>query len=150
MREVQEQLHPLLYEYLQKERYVTISTIDVTGVPHVTALSWLVSLSEKRLAFAIDARSRLVQNIEKVPNAVVTVIFEGTTYAISGKISENRQRLEGIPIPLVKCELEITEVRDIMFYGSSMSGEPTFTKTYDAKKAEAIDSLVWNALIKQE
>ncbi|QPC46208.1 pyridoxamine 5'-phosphate oxidase family protein [Mangrovibacillus cuniculi] len=150
MREVQEQLHPLLYEHLQKERYVTISTVDVTGVPHVTAISWLVALSENRLAFAIDARSRLVQNIAKLPNAVVTVIFDGTTYAISGKVKIEQNQLDGIPIPLVKCVLEVTEVRDIMFYGSSMSSEPTFTKTYDAKKAEAIDSLVWNALRQQE
>lgn len=64
--EVEQKLIEPLFQALQKERFVTVATIDhETGGPNVSAISWVYAPSEDRLYFAVDNRSRIVQNIQK-------------------------------------------------------------------------------------
>ncbi|HJV45671.1 MAG TPA: pyridoxamine 5'-phosphate oxidase family protein [Bacillota bacterium] len=140
-----EQLLPLL----QKERFVLLSTIDQeTGAPNVSAISWIYAPNAATVVFAVDNRSRIVVNINNKPQVVLSLIGAGSVFSIAGDAKVVRDKMEGVPLKLAKVEVSISEVRDIMFYGSKISVEPQYEKTYDKLAAEKLDQQVMTALKK--
>ena len=137
--ELTEELLPLL----QEERYVTVATVDYeTGGPHVNAISWVYALDSKRVRFAVDNRARVVENIRKEPRVTLTMIGGGSTYAITGKSEIIEENMEDVPLKLALIEVGVEQVRDVMFYGSRVTAEPKFEKTYDKEAADKLDEQV--------
>lgn len=138
-----------LFDALQKERFVTLSTIDYeTGGPHVTAISWVFAPSEEKIYFSIDNRSKVIQNISHNGKIVINLIVNESTYSISGNAKVKINNLEGVPLKLALIELDILEVRDVMFYGSKIVEEPKYDKTYDKNAADRLDKQVMDAIKK--
>lgn len=138
-----------LFQSLQKERFVTVATIDYeTGAPNVSAISWVYAPDEKRIYFAVDNRSRIVENIRNHPAIVITLIANESTYSIIGNAHIKVEKMEEVPLKLALVEINITEVRDVMFYGSKISVEPAYVKTYDEKAAARLDQQVLDAMKK--
>ncbi|MGM7720224.1 pyridoxamine 5'-phosphate oxidase family protein [uncultured Metabacillus sp.] len=136
-----------LYDCLQKERFVTIATIDhETGSPNVSAISWVFAPDRDRVFFAIDQRSRIVENIKKHPAIVLSLIANESIYSINGNAHLKEERLDHVPLKLALIELTISEVRDAMFYGSKIATEPQYEKTYDEKAAAKLDKQVLDAM----
>ena len=128
--QVETSLIPVLFEELQSERFVTLATIDYeTQGPNVSAISWVFAKDEHTLLFAVDHRSRMVENIKNNPLVVVNLIANESTYSINGKASVSQEKLEGVPLKLTLVQLVIKEVRDVMFYGSKISSVPAYEKT---------------------
>lgn len=146
---VESKISEELLPSLQSERYVTLATTDVdTGAPNVNAISWVYAPDQESIYFAVDNRSRIVQNIEKNSDVVLTVIANETTYSISGKGSVKVEKLEDIPLKLALIEIKVEAVRDVMFYGSKITTEPAYDKTYDKEAAEKLDKQVMAAMKK--
>jgi hypothetical protein len=140
-----------LFEALQKERLVTISTVDYeTGGPNVSAVSWLFAPSENRILLAVNAKSRIVKNVQKNHDVVVNLIANESVYSIITEASIKEEQLDEVPLNLALLELEIMEVRDVMFYGAKISVEPKFEKTYDIEAAKKLDRQVMDALHKHK
>ncbi|MCP8970288.1 pyridoxamine 5'-phosphate oxidase family protein [Ectobacillus ponti] len=132
---------------LQEERIVTVATIDFEkGTPNVSAISWVYAMNEGTVRFAVDQRSRIVQNLRANEAITLTVMAEESVYSIGGKAAIPTDRLEGIPLKLALVEVTIEEVRDVMFYGSKVSVEPKYEKTYDARAAAKLDQQVLTAI----
>ncbi|MBA4537925.1 pyridoxamine 5'-phosphate oxidase family protein [Bacillus aquiflavi] len=149
VNQVEPKLIKPLFEALQKERFVTLSTVDFeTGGPNVSAISWVYAKSEDTIYFAVDNRSRIVQNINQNSLVVMNVIANESTYSISGKASIKVEKLEEVPLKLALLELKINEVRDVMFYGSKITVEPQYDKTYDKAAADRLDKQVMDAMKK--
>lgn len=135
-------IKPLLDE-LKKERFVTIATVDYeTGGPNVSAISWIYAKDEKTLYFAVDNRSRIVENIQENNLVVVTIIANESTYSISGEAFLIIEKLERVPLKLAMVKIKVSEVRDVMFYGSKIIVEPQYDKTYDLAAAARLDQQV--------
>lgn len=133
--------------FLQGEKLVLLHTTDFeTGVPNVAAISWVLAIDSKQIRFAIDPRSRVVSNINKDGRISIVTIGPDSTYSISGTAKVDSANLEGVALRMVKVNVEIDEVRDIMFYGAKLSVEPKYEKTYDPKLAEKYDTEVYTAL----
>jgi hypothetical protein len=144
---VETELIDPLFDGLQKERFVTIATIDhETNSPNVSAISWVYAPGRDRIFIAIDQRSRIVENIKQHPAIVLNMIANESTYSINGNAHIKEERLEGVPLKLALIELTISEVRDVMFYGSKISSEPLYEKTYDEKAAAKLDKQVLIAM----
>jgi hypothetical protein len=138
-----------LFDYLQSERFVLLSTIDhETGGPNVSALSWVLAKNERTILFAVDNRSRIVQNIEKTNKIAINVIVEDSSYSISGDAKVIQEKVEEIPLKLALIQLDIKEVRDVMFYGSKITTTPEYDKTYDPEAAKRLDTQVMDAMKK--
>ncbi|WP_134700244.1 pyridoxamine 5'-phosphate oxidase family protein [Ammoniphilus sp. YIM 78166] len=138
-----EQLLPLL----RTERFVLLNTVDKeTGAPNMSAISWIHAPSESCIFFAVDNRSRIVENIKNNVLVTLTLIGAGSVYAIAGHATIVDENMTGVPLKLAKVRMDIREVRDVMFYGSRISVEPQYEKTYDKKAAEKLDSQVMTAL----
>ncbi len=147
--QVEEKLVKPLFDELQKERFVTVATVDFEkGGPNVSAISWVLAKDEKTIYFAVDNRSRIIQNIQHNNLVVINLIANESTYSIQGSASVKQEKLAEVPLKLALVEIKITEVRDVMFYGSKIVTEPTYDKTYDKNAAARLDKQVMDAIKK--
>ncbi|CAM3693600.1 pyridoxamine 5'-phosphate oxidase family protein [Mesobacillus zeae] len=138
-----------LFDQLQKERFVTIATVDhETSGPNISAISWVLAKDEETIFFAVDNRSRIAENIKANSHAVINLIANESTYSISGNAAIKQERLEDVPLKLALIEIKITEVRDVMFYGSKITAEPQYDKTYDKDAAARLDKQVMDSMKK--
>ena len=136
-----------LFDSLQKERFVTLATVDFeTKAPNVSAISWVLAKDSSHIYFAVDNRSRIVTNIQNHSGVVINIIANESCYSISGSATLKQERLEGVPLKLALIEVNITEVRDVMFYGSKIAAEPVYEKTYDPTAAAKLDKQVMDAM----
>lgn len=149
VNQVEGKLIQPLFDELQKERFVTISTVDFeSGGPNVSAVSWVLAKDERTIYFAVDNRSRIIQNIQHNGLVVINLIANETTYSIQGTASVKQERIAEVPLKLALVEIKINEVRDVMFYGSKIVTEPTYDKTYDKNAAARLDKQVMDAMRK--
>lgn len=141
--EITNELLPLL----QKERFATLATVDFeTGAPNVSAVSWAYATDPSVVRLAVDNRSRIIENVTKNKSVVLNVIGAGSCYSIAGEVDIAVQKLDGVPIKLARLDIHVKEVRDVMFYGSRISVEPEYEKTYDLEAAAKLDKQVMDAL----
>lgn len=135
--------------FLQGEKLVILHTTDYeTGAPNATAISWFLAVNSKLLRFAIDPRSRVVNNINKDCRVSVVILGPDSVYSISGSASAGTDNLEGVALKMINVDIAVDEVRDVMFYGAKLTVEPKYEKTYDPKLAEKYDTEVYTALKK--
>lgn len=147
--QVEPKLIKPLVDELQKERFVTLATIDHESAgPNVSAISWLLAKDDQTIYFAVDNRSRIIANIKNNDKAVINLIANESTYSISGTASVLKEKLDDVPLKLALVELKITEVRDVMFYGSKITAEPEYDKTYDKDAAARLDKQVMDSMRK--
>ncbi|WP_066066379.1 pyridoxamine 5'-phosphate oxidase family protein [Neobacillus soli] len=138
-----------LYEELQKERFVTLATVDhETGGPNISAISWVLAKNDSTIYFAVDNRSRILENIKNNNQAVINLIANESTYSIQGEANVKEERLKEVPLKLALVEVAIKEVRDVMFYGSKIISEVQYDKTYDKNAAQKLDNQVMDAMKK--
>lgn len=141
------QLTEELQGLLQKERFITLATIDhETGAPNVSAISWVYAQNPTTIKFAVDNRSRIIQNIQHKDTVVFNIIGAGSCYSISGKAKVEVEKMENTPLRLARVAVHIAEVRDVMFFGAKISVEPEYEKTYDEEAATKLDQQVITAL----
>lgn len=147
--QVEAMLTDELFEFLQEERFVTIATVDhETGGPNVSAISWVYAPNKETVFFAVDNRSRIIENIKADSQVVLNVIANESTYSLGGTGIIKIENLAEVPLKLAVVELKLKEVRDVMFYGSEISVGPEYVKTYDKEAADKLDHQVMSAMKK--
>jgi uncharacterized pyridoxamine 5'-phosphate oxidase family protein len=147
--QVEPKLITPLYDELQKERFVTLATVDhETGGPNISAISWVLAKDDSTIYFAVDNRSRILENLKKNNQAVINLIANESTYSIQGEAHVKEERLKDVPLKLALVEVAIREVRDVMFYGSKIVSEVQYDKTYDKNAAQKLDNQVMDAMKK--
>ncbi|RNB91108.1 hypothetical protein EDM56_05855 [Brevibacillus fluminis] len=138
-----------LFGLMQQERFLTLATIDhETGAPSLGSISWVVATTHQTVRIAIDNRSRILANLQKTPSVSLHLLGNGSSYEIAGRVASIEERLDGVPLKLAKVEIVVETVRDIMFYGSRISVDPEYEKTYDKNAAAKLDAQVMTALKK--
>lgn len=147
---VQQELSQEMIDFLQGEKLIVLSTIDhESGAPAVSCISWLVAAGPQEIRFAIDPRSRIILNIEKNPTCTLLFIGLGSCYAIAGQAHSDRQQLPDVSIKMTQVVVKVTEIREVMFYGSKITQEPAYEKTYNEELAKKLDDAVYTALRKE-
>ena len=149
MAETMTALSEQLLNMLEQKKLVILNTIDAeTGSPTVNAISWVDAPTPSTVRFAIDAKSRIVANLNKNPLVTMTMIGGETVHAVYGKAKQVSEALEGVPFKLACFDVEIDTIRDAMFYGSRITVEPEYEKTYNKAAAEKLDRQVFDAMKK--
>ena len=132
-----------LVQSLRKENIVTIATTDFEkNIPNVSAISWVYAMSETSIRFAVDQRSRIVENLRHHAELVLTIMANESVFSISGEAKILTDRMEGVSLKLTVVEVAVKEVRDVMFYGARLVAEPIYEKTYDIRAAKKLDHQV--------
>lgn len=149
MADTMTELTDPLYSMLQQEKLVILNTVDAeSGMPVASAISWVYAVNPSTVRFAIDQRSRLIQNLRKHSGASLTMFGSGSVHAAYGQARIVTDALEEVPFKLTCIDLDIESVRDAMFYGARISVEPEYEKTYDKRAAEKLDNQVFAAMKK--
>jgi hypothetical protein len=108
----------------------------------------VLAKDDSTIYFAVDNRSRILENIKKNNQAVLNIIANESTYSIQGEALIKEERLNDVPLKLALVEITIQSVRDVMFYGSKIVSEPKYDKTYDKDAAARLDKQVMDAMKK--
>lgn len=142
----QNKLNEELVNLLQGEKMVSLITIDEnTGLPDLTTISWvLADTTGERVNFAIGHNAASAKNIQKNPNVVLGVIGAGSVFSIKGKGEVSDVIEKTMKMRVVNVEVE--SVEDVMFYGSKVTVEPKYEKTYKKELAEKLDNEVYEVL----
>lgn len=149
MSEVITVLNDVLFEQLQQEKLVLLHTIDAeSGAPTSSAISWVFAPNRNTIRFAVDQRSRLIANMQANGQVSLTVFANNTVNVIEGVAHVYEEPLEDVPFKLACVDIGIEAIRDGMFYGSRISVEPAYEKTYDKRAAEKLDNQVFDAMKK--
>ncbi|WP_088043938.1 pyridoxamine 5'-phosphate oxidase family protein [Bacillus sp. EAC] len=144
---IEKTLSPVLFEDCNREKIVFLSTVNnEKNTPVTNAISWLIALDDKTIRFAVDQRSFIVSNIEAVQGVSLSLFSNETVYSILGDAKVLTKQLPSIPLKLACIEVEIKEVKNILFYGSKIVTEPAYAKTYDERAAKKLDLAVLNGL----
>jgi uncharacterized pyridoxamine 5'-phosphate oxidase family protein len=147
--QVEPKLIKPLFDELQKERFVTVATVDhQSGGPNISSISWVLAKDESTIYFSVDNRSRILENLSKNDQVVINLIANESTYAIHGQAQIIEERLKDVPLKLALVQVTITAVRDVMFYGSKIVTEVQYDKTYDKSAAQKLDNQVMEAMRK--
>lgn len=149
MPEIVTELSDNLFKYLQKDAFVLLGTMDAeSGGPANNAISWIYAVDSRKIRFAVDQRSRIITNIRQNPNVSIVFFASGTVNAVFGKAAVLTDALEDVPFKLACIDVDVDLVRDVMFYGSRISVEPEFEKTYDKRAADKLDLQVFGSMKK--
>ncbi|HEY0827934.1 MAG TPA: pyridoxamine 5'-phosphate oxidase family protein [Bacilli bacterium] len=149
MTEAATQLSETLFALLQKETFCLLGTTDAeTGGPAANAISWIYAVNPATLRFAVDQRSRIISNVNTNSTVNVTLFGGGTVNVVYGHAKVIKNELEEVPFKLSCMDIEISFVRDAMFYGARISTEPEYEKTYDKRAAAKLDNQVFSAMRK--
>ena len=144
---IEKSISPTLLKSFNEERLVLVSSVNAGNQsPNMNAISWFIALDEETVRFAVDQRSWIVSNIEKNELVSCSLFANETIYSITGKATILTSKLPDIPLKLACIEVKVDEVKNIMFYGSKISVEPGYVKTYDEKAAKKLDDLVIKSL----
>lgn len=140
-----EQLFPLL----QQEKLILLSTSDAdSGAPHTGAISWMYAPEPGRLRFAVDLKSVILTNVKAQPKVTATFFGAGKVNVIYGSARVIQEPLGEVPLKLACIDVDIESVRDGLFYGSRITVEPEYEKTYDERAARKLDDQVFTAMKK--
>ncbi len=151
MAEVLTSLPETMFDQLQHENFVLLHTVDAeSGGPTSSAISWIYAVDRGKLRFALDGRSRLIANLQACPEVSITLFGGGSVHAVYGRASVVASKLEGVPFPLACIDIEVSAVRDTMFYGARLSVQPEYEKTYDKRAADRLDGQVFEAMRKAQ
>lgn len=147
MAKVEHQLSAEMIDYLQGGTVVTLSAVEPTSKSiYSTALSWVYAIDAKTIRFAIDSKSDFITIIDSDPRVVLTFIGLESAYSVNGKAVVKIRKTEELTLKLALVEVEVEEVRDIMFYGGKITQDPAFVKTYNADLIVKLDNEVKGAL----
>jgi hypothetical protein len=147
MNNIEGQLNVKLFKLLQKECFLLLHTINYeSNSPQVNAISWVYAPDYNTIRFAVVNKSRIVKNIESSRTICLTLIDDESTYGIYGNAKVVVENSNSIPLSLAIIEVSITEIRDVMFYGSKITRYPQHEKIYDKEAAAKLDSQVMDRL----
>jgi len=151
MAQVLTALPEALFDQFQHENFVLLHTVDAeSGGPTSSAISWVYAVDRGKMRFALDGRSRLIGNMQACPDVSITVFGGGSAHAVYGRATIIADKLEGVPFPLACIDIDISAVRDAMFYGARLSVQPEYEKTYDKRAADRLDGQVFEAMKKAQ
>ncbi|MBO8163593.1 MAG: pyridoxamine 5'-phosphate oxidase family protein [Brevibacillus sp.] len=147
MSKVSNELSSELVKQLQGQTVVFVNVVEPESKQvYTSALSWVYAIDAKTIRFAVDTKSEMVNILEKDPQISFSFIGNESAYAVSGKATVKVRKTDNLTLKMALLEVEVQEVRDIMFYGGKIVQEPTFVKTYNADLVVKLDNEMKEAL----
>lgn len=133
-----------LYDFLQTPQIASIVTIHNKDLsPVVSCISWIYSFNENTIFFAIDSRSITVENINVHNKICLHVFTNHSVYSINGTATIIQNPIEQLPLNLALIKIEVNEVRDVMFYGSTINQTPQIQLNYAPMMAKSLEEKVY-------
>lgn len=147
MSKVITELSSEMIQQLQGQNIVFLNVVDkASGDIYSTALSWVYALNPTAIRFAIDAKSDFVRIVQEDPRVLLNFVSQDTVLSVKGKGVVKVSKTEELTLKMALIEVQVDEIRDIMFYGGKIVTQPAFVKTYNADLIKKLDNEMKSAL----
>lgn len=148
MSKVSHELSPQMAEELQGQSIVFVNARNrESDEPYSAALSWVYATGPETIRFAVDAGSELIRLLGADPGLVLNYIGSGGAWAIKGRAALVAARAPGLTLKMALLEVEVEEVRNVLFYGGKIVRTPAFVKTYRDDLVRKLDEEMKTALL---
>lgn len=147
MSKVITELSAEMIEQLQGQNIVLLNVVNKeTGDIYSTALSWVYAMDSGTIRFAIDSKSDFVRIVNEDPRVLLNFVCGETVYSVKGAADVKVARTEELTLKMALIEVQVQEIRDIIFYGGKIVTQPAFVKTYNADLIKKLDDEMKQAL----
>jgi len=125
---------------------VVVATADKEGNLHITFITWVYPIDERRLRIAISSNAKTSQNIRETGRVAIQIFAPDKALSVYGNAKEIKEKIEEIPFPVSVFEVDIDTVENALFPGATITGIIPFAHTGNVLKAVELDSKVLKAL----
>lgn len=146
-REISKTLPEQILEYLAGEQLVTVVTKCEDGTMVANTISWCVARDASTIRIAADQQSFIISNIQKDPHTLITLYGPNGMYSVTGQAKLINPLIKDIEYPISVIEVNVKQVREIMFYGGKLIQTLSFKKN-PIYKIDHLDHLVYQELNK--
>ncbi|TCZ67579.1 hypothetical protein E0485_24910 [Paenibacillus albiflavus] len=148
MSKVLTELTPEMMSVLQGQAIVLLNVVHKpSNTIYSTALSWVYAEDATKIRFAIDSKSDFITIIEEDPKLVMNFIALESVYSVVGTANVVVKETEDTTLKLTIVEVQIDQIRDIMFYGGKVTTNPEFIKTYKPELVVKLDEEAKQAVL---
>jgi flavin reductase (DIM6/NTAB) family NADH-FMN oxidoreductase RutF len=123
------EMPPRLVQFLLGGKTLVVATIDESGLPWTTLMTWAVARNPQTLCIAVDTRSRALRNVRANGRVAVEVLGDDLCYGLRGTATVEKELMQAAPFPCALVALRIEDVRDhgaagVKFVGPTYSFHP--------------------------
>jgi len=120
---------PRLVQFIAGGETCVVATVDETGRPNTTLMTWVVARNPQTLAMAVDQRSRTIKNVRANGRVAIEVLGDDLCYGLRGTAVVEKELMESPPFPCALVAVRIEDVRDhaaagVRFRGPRYSFQP--------------------------
>jgi Pyridoxamine 5'-phosphate oxidase len=118
-----------LVQFLLGGQTCVIATVDETGVPMTTLMTWVVARDPGSLTVAVDQRGRALRNLRRNPQVAIEVLGDDLCYGVRGRAVVEKETMDSAPFPCALVAIYVEECRNhgaagVKFYGPRYHFEP--------------------------
>lgn len=139
------QMPPHLVQFLLGGQTCVVATVDESGAPQTTLMTWVVARNPQTLALAVDTRSRSIKNLRTNGKVAVEVLGDDLCYGLRGTAVVEKESLESAPFPCALVAVRVEEVRDHGAAGVRFVG-PTYTFHPGKEHRKGVEAAVFTEL----
>ena len=103
---------PRLVQFIAGGETCVVATVDETGRPNTTLMTWVVARNPQTLAMAVDQRSRTIKNVRANGRVAVEVLGDDLCYGLRGTAVIEKETMTSAPFPCALVALKVEDVRD--------------------------------------
>lgn len=125
---------------------VVVATADKEGNVHITFITWVYPIDERKLRIAVSSNAKTSQNIRETGRVAIQIFAPDKALSVYGNAKEIKEKIEEIPFPVSVFEVDIDTVDNALFPGATITGIIPFAHTGNVLKMTELDSKVLKAL----
>ena len=125
---------------------VVVATADKEGNVHITFITWVYPIDERKLRIAVSSNAKTSQNIRETGRVAIQIFAPDKALSVYGNAKEIKERIEDVSFPVSVFEVDIDTVDNALFPGATITGIIPFAHTGNVLKMTELDSKVLKAL----
>ena len=125
---------------------IVVATADKEGNVHITFITWVYPIDERKLRIAVSSNAKTSQNIRETGRVAIQIFAPDKALSVYGNAKEIKERIEDVPFPVSVFEVDIDTVDNALFPGATITGIIPFAHTGNVLKMTELDSKVLKAL----
>ena len=125
---------------------VVVATADKEGNVHITFITWIYPIDERKLRMAVSSNAKTSQNIRETGRVAIQIFAPDKALSIYGNAKEVKEKIEDVPFPVSVFEVDIDTVDNALFPGATITGIIPFAHTGNVLKMCELDAKVLKAL----
>ncbi len=124
---------------------VVVATADKEGNVHITFITWVYPIDERKLRIAVSSNAKTSQNIRETGRVAIQIFAPDKALSVYGNAKEIKEKIEEVPFPVSVFEVDIDTVDNALFPGATITGIIPFAHTGNVLKMTELDSKVLKA-----